>query len=67
VHASLQVLFKLTQTMGREGPGDSNPVISEWGEAWVILGPGVGGPGAESVVYHLKLGGERLCIITWPN
>jgi hypothetical protein len=44
-HASLfQVLLKLMLTYGREEPGDSHPIINEWGGAWVVPGPGEGGP-----------------------
>jgi hypothetical protein len=30
--------------MGREEPGDSHPIINQWGGAWVVPGPGEGGP-----------------------
>jgi hypothetical protein len=29
--------------MGREEPGDSQPIINEWGGAWVVPRPGEGG------------------------
>jgi hypothetical protein len=36
-NASLpQVLLKLHSPMGREEPGDSHPMISEWGGAWAV-------------------------------
>jgi hypothetical protein len=28
--------------MGREEPGDSQPIINEWGGAWVVSEPGEG-------------------------
>jgi hypothetical protein len=35
------VLLKLTLTYGKgEKPGDSHPIINEWGRAWVAPGPG---------------------------
>jgi hypothetical protein len=33
----------LSLPMGKEEPGDSQPIISEWGGAWVASGPGKGG------------------------
>jgi hypothetical protein len=29
---------------GREEPGDSHPIINEWGRAWAVPRPGKGGP-----------------------
>jgi hypothetical protein len=37
-----QVLLKLMLTYARGEPGDSYPIINEWGQAWVIPGPGEG-------------------------
>jgi hypothetical protein len=28
--------------MGKEEPGDSQPIINEWGGAWVVPGQGEG-------------------------
>jgi hypothetical protein len=28
--------------MGKEKPGDSHPIISEWGGAWVVPGQSMG-------------------------
>jgi hypothetical protein len=33
-----------TYAKGREEPGDSHPIISEWGGAWEVTRPGEGGP-----------------------
>jgi hypothetical protein len=39
----LQVLLKPMLTYGKGEPGDSHPIINEWGESWVVtlLGPGI--------------------------
>jgi hypothetical protein len=48
--------------MGPEEPGDSHPVINEWGQGWFPARWGW----SLSVVYHLKLEfRERSHVITW--